>query len=210
MKAGDKEKWPIEALSSLLAVAETVGMAQVIKCEDYSDLQRLLKVTALVLKFTNIVKSLSRKDVKPQIELTSQDIAVAETLWIKEIQRSLKQPILLDKNHHITSVIVRDSHKRVMHSGVKETLTELRARFWIIQGRQFVRKLLYHCVVYCKLEGRPYQAPPPPPLPEFRVKEEPPFTYVGLDFAGPLYVKNPNCNSPQQKVWICLYTCCVT
>ena len=194
------------------------------------------------------MRSLSRKDVKPQVELTSQDIAVAETLWIKEIQRSLsknpkfeiwkqqfglfvdgqgilrctgrlakaqlptsiKQPILLDKNHHITSLIVRDSHKRVIHSGVKATLTELRARFWIIQGRQFVRKLLYQCVVCRKLEGRPYQAPPPPPLPEFRVKEEPPFTYVGLDFAGPLYVKNPNCNSPQQKVWICLYTCCVT
>ena len=167
MKAGDKEKWQIEASSSLLAVAETVGVAQVIKCEDYSDLQRLLRVTALVLKFTNIVKSLSRKDVKPQVELTRQDIAEAEMLWIKEIQRSLsknpkfeiwkqqfglfvdgqgilrctgrlakaqlptsiKQPILLDKNHHITSLIVRDSRKRVMHSGVKATLTELRARF---------------------------------------------------------------------------------
>ena len=51
-------------------------------------------------------------------------------------------------------------------------------------------------------------APPPPPLPEFRVKEEPPFTYVGIDFVGPLYVKN--LNSPQQKIWICLYTCWVT
>ena len=38
MKAGDKEKWQIEASSSLLAAAETIGMAQVIKCEDYSDL----------------------------------------------------------------------------------------------------------------------------------------------------------------------------
>lgn len=50
-------------------------------------------------------------------------------------------------------------------------------------------------------------APPPPPLPELRVKEEPPFTYVGFDFARPLYVKR--LNSPQQKVWTCLYTCCV-
>ena len=54
----------------------------------------------------------------------------------------------------------------------------------------------------------PIEAPPPPPLPEFRVKECSPFTYTGVDFAGPLYVKNHS--GPQQKVWICLYTCCVT
>ena len=244
MKAGDKEKWQIEASSSLLAAAEAVGTAQIIRCEDYSELQRLLRVTALVLKFTNIMKSKLRKEVLTQVELTSQDIQLAETLWIKEIQSknpkfeiwkqqfglfvdghgimrcigrlanaqlptSIKQPILLDKSHHLTSLIVRDSRKRVMHSGVKATLTELRDRFWIVQGRQFVRKLLYQCVVCRKLEGGPYRAPPAPPLPKFRVKEEPPFTYVGLDFTGPLYVKNSNCNSPQQKVWICLYTCCV-
>ena len=125
-----------------------------------------------------------------------------------ELPTSVKHPILLEKDHHITSLIVEDSHKRVMHGGVKSTLTELRARFWIVQGRQFVRKLLYKCVICRKLEGRPYKAPPPPTLPEFRVKECSPFTYTGVDFAGPLYVKNHF--GPQQKVWICLYTCCVT
>ena len=125
-----------------------------------------------------------------------------------QLPSSTKYPILLDKSHPITSLFVRESHKRVMHGGVKSTLTELRSRFWIVQGRQFMRKLLYQCVVYRKLEGRPYKAPPPPPLPEFRVKEEPPFTYIGIDYAGPLYVKS--FNSPQQKVWIWLYTCCVT
>ena len=81
-------------------------------------------------------------------------------------------------------------------------------RFWIVQGRQIVKKLLYKCVICRKLEGRPYQAPPSPPLPEFRVKECSPFVYTGVDFAGPLYVKNHT--GPQQKVWICLYIFCVT
>ena len=47
--------------------------------------------------------------------------------------------------------------------------------------------------------------PPPPPLPECRVKEDFPFANTGVDFAGPLHVKNP-----ELKVWIVLYTCCVT
>ncbi|KAL5500600.1 hypothetical protein EMCRGX_G012191 [Ephydatia muelleri] len=45
---------------------------------------------------------------------------------------------------------------------------------------------------------------PPPPLPECRVKEAFAFSSIGVDFAGPLYVKNPD------KAWICLYTCCAT
>ena len=91
MKVGDKEKLQIEASSSLLAAAEAVGIAQIIRCEDYSELPRLLRVTALVLKFANIMKSKLRKEVPPQVQLTSQDIALAETLWIKEIQRSLSK-----------------------------------------------------------------------------------------------------------------------
>ena len=38
------------------------------------------------------------------------------------------------------------------------------------------------------------------------MEEVPPFSFTGIDFAGPLFVK---CGSDIQKVWICLYTCCV-
>lgn len=125
-------------------------------CEDYGIVQRLFRVTALVLRFVKILKLRLQKNVETQKELTSQDIAVAETFWIKEIQKPLsknpkfeiwkrqcgvftdehgimacmgrlsqaqlpasaKYPILLDKSHYITSLIVRDSHRRVMHGGV--------------------------------------------------------------------------------------------
>ena len=36
----------------------------------------------------------------------------------------------------------------------------------------------------------------------------PAFAYTGVDFAGPLYVKEPS-RSSEAKVWICLFTCCV-
>ena len=59
-----------------------------------------------------------------------------------------------------------------------------------------------------RYEGKPYTATHPPPLPEFRVRERPPFTYTGVDFAGPLHVKERG-NNGASKVWICFYTCCV-
>ena len=39
-----------------------------------------------------------------------------------------KHSLLLYTRHHLTSLIVTNCHHRVMHGGVKETLTELRSR----------------------------------------------------------------------------------
>ena len=72
-----------------------------------------------------------------------------------------------------------------------------------------MRKILHRCVICRKAEGHKYRNVPPPPLPEFRVKEAPPFAYCGVDFAGPLYIRVAE-EAESSKVWICLYTCCVT
>ena len=59
------------------------------------------------------------------------------------------------------------------------------------------------------MESKPLQSPPAPLLSEFPVKAEPTFSYVGLNFAGPLYIRNSSSNIYIQKIWICLFTCCV-
>ena len=68
--------------------------------------------------------------------------------------------------------------------------------------------MVHQCINCKKSEGKSYLGPSPPPLPEFRVKQDPPFTYSGVDFAGPLYVKTSSATA-SGEVWICLYTCCV-
>ena len=103
---------------------------------------------------------------------------------------------------------MKNAHERVLHNKVKETLKELRSRYWVIRGRSLVKSIIHRCVICRKFEGKAYHAPTSPQLPEFCVKEEPPFIYNGVDFAGPLYVR---CTTIQEstKVWVCLYTCCV-
>ena len=39
-----------------------------------------------------------------------------------------------------------------------------------------------------KFEGKPHKVPRAPPLPSYRVKEAPAFSYIGLDYVGPLFV----------------------
>jgi hypothetical protein len=109
----------------------------------------------------------------------------------------------------MTALIAHNAHRRVQHNGVKETLTEIRAKYWIIGGRSLVQSIIHKCVICRRFEGRPLTAPPAPPLPSFRVNEAPPFAYTAIDFAGPMYLKCRG-ESSSNKVWICLFTYCVT
>ena len=120
-----------------------------------------------------------------------------------------RNPVLLNQSHPLTTLLVLDSHKRVLHNGVRETLAELRSLYWVIRGRQIVKKLLRSCVTCRRHEGTPCQGVPPPPLPAFRVNRSRPFQVTGVDFAGPLYVKTSGASSTT-KVWMVLYTCYVT
>ena len=95
-----------------------------------------------------------------------------------------KYPALLPSKHHLTSLIVQECHDNVKHRGVKDTLTELRLRYWIPKGRQVVKTLLWKCTVCSKIQGRPYSAPAAPGLPGFRVDNSYPFVNTGVDFAG--------------------------
>lgn len=45
------------------------------------------------------------------------------------------------------------------------------------------------------------------PFPSERVTESIPFTYTGIDYRGPLFIKS---KAETSKVWICLFTCLVT
>ena len=229
-----------------LVVMEDFGISVIIQITDYSDLNKLLSVTAHVLM---IIDRLKRR-IEPPCHVGPSYLNKAEYIWLRDVQGELvtrgdfsslqskldlfcddvgiwrcggrldkaempystRHPIILPRSHHYTLLIIRRAHKRVLHSGVKETLTEMRSKYWVVKGRAMVKKVLHSCVICRRFEGLPYRAPPPPPLPSFRVNEQPPFTYTGVDYAGPVFVRpdHPLQAHCDQKVWICLYTCCVT
>ena len=135
-----------------------------------------------------------------------------------DLPYSTRYPILLSRDHPFTVLVVRRAHQRVSHSGVKDTLTEVRSQYWIPQGKAYVRQYINKCVLCRRYAASHYSPPPPPPLPEFRVKQIFPFSVVGVDFAGPLMIKEhvPTLRgqhaytSCKGKAWVCLFTCGVT
>ena len=123
-----------------------------------------------------------------------------------------KRPILLPAKHHFTDLVVQGIHRDVKHSGINHTFSTLRERFWVLRGRETVKRNLRKCVICRRYEGKPYNAQPIPALPRIRVDDAPPFVKTGLDFLGPLYVAKGNKAMVEStsKVYVCLYTCAST
>ena len=101
-----------------------------------------------------------------------------------------RNPILLPSKHPFIDLLVKEHHTRVRHSGVNDKLVALRDKYWILRGRQTVKRIVKACVICRRMEGRPYSAHPPTDLPVCRVSDDLPFSHVGLDFASPFYVRD--------------------
>ena len=121
-----------------------------------------------------------------------------------ELDEDAKFPILLPKKHKFTDLVIMKYHLGTLHSGVGQTVTSIRQLYWIPSIRQCVNHVLRKCVQCQKVLSKPYVKPTPPPLPRDRVNNIQPFATTGIDFAGPLNVKD---GSTTRKVYICLFTC---
>ena len=108
-------------------------------------------------------------------------------------------------------LLIRQTHERVKHSDVNNTLTTIQERFWILRGRQAVKRVLRCCAICKKLEGLSYPASYSPDLPNIRVSDDRPFTHARVDFAGPVYIlANSASGNDSDKCYICLFTCATT
>ena len=102
---------------------------------------------------------------------------------------SLKNPVILPKSSHITSLIISHVHNKTHHSGRGITLNELRCSgYWIISGNGMVRRFISRCVKCRYLRGKTGEQKMAD-LPRQRVEPAPPFTYCAVDYFGPWYVK---------------------
>ena len=122
-----------------------------------------------------------------------------------------KFPVLLQSDSHFTKLIILKIHEQNLHCGVSSTLAIIRSNYWLIRGRQTVRKFLKGCVICKFVQGKTMLAPETPKLPSFRVSCNHSFENVGVDYAGPLYHKELFNNTvTMSKCYILLFTCAVT
>ena len=123
------------------------------------------------------------------------------------VSDQVKHPVIVPGTSHVSTLIVRDYHQSSCHSGKEHTLSLIREKFWIVKARVLVRQVINKCFI-CKRRQAVFGEQQMSDLPEDRVTPgKPPFTFVGVDCFGPLYVKQ---GRSQVKRYGCLFTCLVT
>lgn len=121
-----------------------------------------------------------------------------------------KFPILLPSKHRLTELIIEHEHRISLHPGVVGTLAVVRERYWPISGRASVKRIIKKCVT-C------YRAKPETisclfgDLPKARTQPSKPFTNTGVDYCGPIFIKQGNRrNQKLIKTYVAVFVCFAT
>ena len=96
----------------------------------------------------------------------------------------------------------------LFHRSSSETLAKSRASVWIVKGKQLAKRICSQCMI-CSREKKKSRLETQQMA---ELKEEsssicPPWTYVCLDYAGPVYIKGEVNSRSRGKAWILVYTC---
>ncbi|XP_044248692.1 uncharacterized protein [Drosophila takahashii] len=122
-----------------------------------------------------------------------------------------RTPIILPKDHHFTELVIRNAHLNTLHGGISLTLAVTRQTFWILNGKQAVKKILHKCVDCFK--HRPKAVTQlMGDLPLHRVN--PPkraFEATGVDYTGALEIKASKFRGHHKyKAYIAVFICLAT
>ncbi|CAB4015915.1 Hypothetical predicted protein [Paramuricea clavata] len=76
----------VQSVSTTLVQDEKSTIGELIDCQNYSDFEKLIRVTYYVVRFVKIVRKM--KEHRPStLELDEIELSEAEILWIKDAQR---------------------------------------------------------------------------------------------------------------------------
>ena len=134
-------------------------------------------------------------------------LRVGGRLIHSELPPEQRHQILLPSNHCLTRLIIREEHERLKHAGIQATLYSVRELFWPLDGKNVTRKIIYQCVRCFRLKPRGVDYVMGD-LPQARVSYSRPFLDVGVDYCGPLYIKERRFrNRNKLKVYVAIFVC---
>ena len=118
---------------------------------------------------------------------------------------SRQHPVILHGKHSITRLIVRSEHIRLLHAGPSLLMCSRNRLYHITGCRKVVRTITRGCITCRRIAAKP-QAQLVGQLPTERVTPDLVFDKVGVDYAGPIYVKYGSIRKPTVvKAYICVF-----
>lgn len=179
---------------------------------------RILKFVQLETFSKEINQLKEKRQVSSESKMLTLNVFLDENELIRvggrlnnaSIPYNRKHPILLPKNHFVTELLIMQEHIRHLHSGPQLTLACLRNTYWIISGRNVIRKVLHKCITCFRTKPIISQQLMGD-LPRARIVPARPFLHCGVDYAGPILIKDGFGRSKKTiKSYIALFVCLAT
>lgn len=146
--------------------------------------------------------------LSPQFDDVLELIRVGGRLrQIETLDPDVIHPIVLDPGHPITRLLIKHYDEQLLHPGPEKVFATIRRTYWILRGRQAVKKHQWACSECRKWRGKPTY-PKMADLPPCRLRLwKPPFWSTGVDCFGPFNIK---IGRRQEKRWGILFKCLTT
>ncbi|XP_015604454.1 uncharacterized protein LOC107272139 [Cephus cinctus] len=137
-------------------------------------------------------------------------LRVGGRLQNSHLQHDAKHLIVLPHRSRFTDLIIEHEHRRILHAGVGATLAAVRQSYWPPRARSTIKRIIHKCVICFKSRPR-ISEQIMGNLPIHRVIPSKPFSSTGVDFCGPLYVRDgKRRNSKRIKVYVAVFVCMAT
>lgn len=118
-----------------------------------------------------------------------------------------RHPAILMAKNDVAQLIITDAHERVFHSGPQNTSNYIHQRYWLLNERREVRKVVHRCVTCAKSRPK-VQQQLMGDLPAARVRVSRPFLHTAMDFAGPIWSRTTRGRGQKaHKSWIAVFVC---
>ena len=122
-----------------------------------------------------------------------------------QMSYSQQHPIILHHKHPLTHLIIHTEHRRLLHAGPTLLTASLCRQYHIIGCKRVVRSITRGCIICRKISAKP-SPQMTGQLPRERLTPGLVFDKVGVDFAGPVYVKYAHVRKPViVKAYVCLF-----
>ncbi|XP_052405908.1 uncharacterized protein LOC127951863 [Carassius gibelio] len=146
--------------------------------------------------------------LSPELDPVEGVIRVGGRLRRAELlDPAFKHPIILDPSYWTTKLLIQDYDARLCHPGTERVFAEIRRQFWILRGREAIKRVQYQCQECRRWKSKP-SIPKMSDLPVARLRlYKPAFYSTGVDCFGPFQVK---LGRRSEKRWGIIYKCLTT
>lgn len=121
-----------------------------------------------------------------------------------------KHPVLLLSKNLVVALLLRREHFRLAYDGAQTVLSNIRLRYWPLNGLREVKRIIHICLTCFRYIAR-LSIQIMSDLPKSRVSISRPYQKVGVDFTGSVFIKlSPVRKTSPVKVYMALFIFMVT